>query len=181
MQNGRIYRKGRSWILDYAVKEMRDVKARWAKRSKKLAPVCDEFRTPASVRHLAADHLAPYNARTVRPESTATVEYFIENAYLPHCNANLRPSTYNGYRYLFKWLKPHLGEQRLRDFGPVEAERLLNDFADEKQRAINMMRQVKGFLSGAFRYAVRTGTIRFNPMRETLLPKGKPPEETYAS
>lgn len=37
--------------------------------------------------------------------------------------------------YLFKWLKPHLGEQRLRDFGTVEAERLLNDFADEKLRA----------------------------------------------
>lgn len=181
MQNGRIYRKGRSWILDYAVKEMRDGEPRWAKRSKKLALVSDEFRTKASVRHLAAEHLAPHNARTARPESTDTVEYFLENTYLPHCKVNLRPSTYNGYRYLFKWLKPHLGEQRLRDFGPVEAERLLNDFADEKQRANSLMRHLKGFLSGAFRYAVRTGTIRFNPMRETMLPKNlKPAEETYA-
>ena len=68
MQNGRIYRKGRSWILDYAVKELRDGAPKWAKRSKKLAPVCDEFRTLASVRHLAADHLAPYDAKTVKAE-----------------------------------------------------------------------------------------------------------------
>jgi len=80
-----------------------------------------------------------------------------------------------------KWLKPHLREQRLRDFGTVEAERLFNDFADEKPRAKSQLKHVKGFLSGAFRYAVRMGTIRFYPMRETVLPKNvKPPEETYA-
>jgi integrase len=181
MQQGRIYRKGRAWILDYAVKELRDGVPRWAKRSKKLAPVCEAFRTEASVRHLAAEHLAPYNARQARPESTDTVAFFIENIYLPHCKANLRPSTYNGYKFLFKWLQPHIGDQRLRDFGPVEAERVLNDFAEEKPRANNLMRHVKGFLSGAFRYAVRMGTIRFNPMRETKLPKNvKAAEETHA-
>jgi len=71
----------------------------------------------------------------------------------------------------------------LRDFGTVEGERLLADFASEKRRAQTMLKNVKGFLSGAFRYAVRTGVIRFNPMRETLLPKnGKPMEsrEAYA-
>ena len=46
MQNGRIYRKGQSWILDYAGKELRDGVPTWAKRSKKLAPVCDDYRTP---------------------------------------------------------------------------------------------------------------------------------------
>ena len=180
MQNGRIYKKGPSWILDYAVKELRDGVPRWAKRSKKLAPISDEYRSEASVRHLAAEHLAPHNAKQTRPESTDTIKYFIENIYLPHCKANLRPSTYNGYKYLFNWLKPHLGEQRLRAFGPVEAERLLNDFAEEKQRAKSQLKHVKGFLSGAFRYAVRMGTIPSNPMRETMLPKGKPAEETYA-
>jgi integrase len=180
MQKGRIYRKGGSWILDYNVKEMRDGAPRWAKRSKKLAPVCDEYRTPKSVEHLAADHLAPYNAKQIRPESTDTVSFFLENIYLPHCQG-LRPSTYNGYKYLFNWLRPHIDGQRLRDFGPVEAERLLNDFADEKLRSVNQLKQAKGFMSGAFRYAVRMGTIRFNPMRETMLPKNvKPPEETYA-
>jgi integrase len=181
MQKGRIYRKGHAWILDYNVKLMVNGKPKWTKQSKKLAPVNEEYRTPGSVQHLAADILAPYNARTARPESTDTVAAFIQNAYLPHCQANLRPSTYHCYKFVFKWLKPHLGEARLRDFGPVEGERVLNDFAAEKQRANSMLKNVKGFLSGAFRYAVRTGTIRFNPMRETMLPKnGKPMAETYA-
>ena len=40
---------------------------------------------------------------------------------------------------------------------------------------------MKGFLSGAFRYAVRTGVIRFNPMREVLLPRnGRPMQDTHA-
>jgi integrase len=181
MQNGRIYRKGPSWILDYNVKEMREGFATWVRRSKRLAPVSDEFRTPASVRHLAAEHLAPQNAKTTRPESTDTVAHFIEFNYLMQCRANLRPSTAAGYAYLFKMLKPHLGVARLRDFGPVDGERVLTDFAAEKRRAQTMLKNVKGFLSGAFRYAVRTGTIRFNPMRETMLPKnGKPMADTYA-
>jgi integrase len=181
VQKGRIYRKGHSWILDYAVKELRDGKPKWANRSKRLAPVCDDYRTPASVRHLAADHLAPQNAQMTRPESTDTVTGFIENKYLLHCKLNLRPSTHAGYKFLFKMLKPHLGDERLRDFGPVEGERVLADFAAEKQRANTMLKNVKGFLSGAFRYAVRTGAIRFNPMRETVLPRGgKPMAETDA-
>jgi hypothetical protein len=57
MQKGRICRKGQSWVLDYAVKELRDGVPTWAKRSKELASVCDEYRRAASVRHLAADHL----------------------------------------------------------------------------------------------------------------------------
>ena len=40
---------------------------------------------------------------------------------------------------------------------------------------------MKGFLSGTFRYAVRIGVIRFNPMREVMLPRtGKPTKETHA-
>lgn len=161
--------------------ELRDGVPRWAKRSKKLAPFCDDYRTPASVKHLAAEHLAPQNARQTKPESTDTVEHFIQNTYLPHCKATLRASTHAGYTFLFKHLKPHLGDKRLRDFEPVEGERLLNDFAAKRQRANTMLKNVKGFLSVTFRYAVRTGTIRFNPMRESMLPKnGKPMAETYA-
>ena len=182
MQNGRIYRKGSAWILSYAVKAQEpDGKITWARRSKRLAPYGDEYRTEASVRHLASEILAPINAKTARPESTDTVENFIENAYLPYCKATLKPSTHAGYTFLVKMLKPHIGDELLRDFGTVEGERLLADFANEKRRAQTMLKNVKGFLSGAFRYAVRTGVIKFNPMRETLLPKnGKPMAEGRA-
>lgn len=182
MQNGRIYRKGKSWILDYWSKVQEpDGKTRWAKRSKKIAPFCDKYRSEASVRHLAQDILAPHNARTARPESTDTVTHFIEHVYLPHCKASLKPSTHFGYKFLFKMVKPHLGTVPIRNFGPVEGERLLADFAAEKPRANTVLKNMKGFLSGAFRYAVRTGVIRFNPMRETMLPRnGKPMESGRA-
>jgi integrase len=101
--------------------------------------------------------------------------------YLPYCQATLRPATHAGYKFLFKMLEPHLGEYLLRDFGAVEGEKALTDFAAEKHRAQTMLKNVKGFLSGAFRYAVRTGVIQHNPMRETMLPKnGKPMESGRA-
>jgi integrase len=179
MQRGRIYKKGKSWILSYVVKAQKpDGSVEWAFRSKKLAPYGGDYRTPASVQHLAQEILAPINTRTARPESTDTVEHFLEHVYLPYCKQNLRPSTHAGYQFLFKMLKPHIGNQRLRDFGAVEGERLLNDFAAEKPRAQTMLKNVKGFLSGAFRYAVRTGVLRFNPMRETMLPKNGEPMES---
>lgn len=182
MQRGTIFRKGKSWVLRYATRVHKpDGTVAWAYRSKKLVPYSNEFRTPASVRHLAQEILAPLNTKTARPESTDTVLHFLEDTYLPYCQANLRPSTHAGYTFLLKMLKPHLAKYRLRDFGTVEGERLLSDFASEKRRAQTMLKNVKGFLSGAFRYAVRTGVIRFNPMRETLLPKsGKPMESRRA-
>jgi integrase len=180
MQQGRIFRKGHSWFLGYNVKEDRDGTVKWVSRVRKLAPCHDEYRTVASVRHLAQDILGPLNSKQARPERTQTVADFISLVYLPQCKANLRPSTYAGNGHLFKLIKPHLNA-RLRDFGPVEGEQVLRAFAAEKRRANTQLKNMKGFLSGTFRYAVRTGVIRFNPMRETMLPKnGKPMGSTHA-
>jgi integrase len=182
MQTGRIERKGQSWILRYGVKVLGpDGQVVWAKRAKKLAPVCDDYRSEASVRHLAAEILAPLNAKTAKPEITDTVQHFFENTYLPYCKSVHKPSTYNGYKFLLEQLKPHLGAYRVRDFGTVEAEKLLNDYAQAKNRAHNTLKNVRGFLSGGLRYAVRVGVIKFNPIRETVLPRnGKPMANTRA-
>ena len=86
MQKGRIERKGHAWILRYGVRVHKpDGSVAWAKRSKKLAPVCDDYRSEASVRHLAQEILGPLNTKTARPESTDTVLLFFENVYLPYC------------------------------------------------------------------------------------------------
>jgi integrase len=172
MQNGVIVKKNGAWWCYYNVREQRDGKVTWAKRAKRLAPASGEYRTEASVRHLAAEVLAPLNTRQARPEPTQTVATFIENVYLPHVKATLRPSTHFGYQFLFRMLKPHLGDLRLRDFGAVEGEQVLADFAAEKRRAQTMLKNAKGFLSGAFRFAVRSGVLKANPMRETITPKG---------
>jgi integrase len=167
-----IERKGPSWIVRYGVKVYRGDRIVWVRRSKKLAPVCDEFRTAASVAHLAQEIVAPLNSKLARPESTNTVLHFLENVYLPYCEANVKPSTYAGYKFILKTLKPHLGNYLLRNFGTVEGEQLLNSFARQQPRAQTVLKNTKGFLSGGFRYAVRTGVLSTNPMRETLLPRG---------
>ncbi|HET6178688.1 MAG TPA: tyrosine-type recombinase/integrase [Candidatus Sulfotelmatobacter sp.] len=181
MQRGRIYRKGKAWLLAYNVRELRDGELVWVSRKKKLAPFGNEYRTPASVRHLAEEILSPLNTRQARPEPTQTVADFISTAYLSHCETNLRPSTAFGYEHLFKLIKPHLGSKRLRGFGAIDGERVLAAFASEKPRAHTQIKNAKNFLSGAFRYGVRTGVLRFNPMREVMLPRnGKPMDNTHA-
>jgi hypothetical protein len=73
-----------------------------------------QYKDKEIVQPLANLVLAPINAREVRPESTDTLSNFIEHAYLPACELELRPSTVGGYKVLFDLLKPYLGEIELR-------------------------------------------------------------------
>jgi integrase len=174
MQTGQIFRKGRSWFLGYNVKEARNGVEKWTRKVKKLAPFCDKYRTEGSVRHLAADILAPINSQRVRAEPTQTVVDFIENVYLPHARAELRPSTVHGYEELYAKVKPHLGDVELREFDVPTADRVLRDVF-EKKYAHTTHRNIRNLLSAAFRYAIRTGAIRHgNPIRDAVVPKGKP-------
>src|SRR2546426_579812 len=72
MQDGLIYKKSGSWLLQYRRDEIVNGKVVRKRVAKKLAPVCDEYRSKASVKHLAQDILAPINARRARPESAQT-------------------------------------------------------------------------------------------------------------
>lgn len=180
MQNGTICRHGKQWLFKWY--EMLTEKGKPVKKrmAKKLAPVCREFPTADSVRHLTFEILAPINGLTVRPQSVDTVEHFLEQIYLPHCQATLRPSTCGGYRDMFKLVQPHLNGMRLRDFRTSDADKLLKAVADAKSRAHTTLRNVKSFLSGAFRYAKRTDAIAENPARDAAIPRGKPMGKTHA-
>jgi integrase len=179
MQRGRIERRGKRWLLRYreTVIENGHTKTRQAAKTIARYP---EYRTAASVQHLAQDILGPINARTTRPVSTDTVEHFIEKIYLPYCKATLRPSTYNSYDAYFRMVKPHLTGTRLRDFRTSDADRLLKAVAAEKPRAHTSLRNTKNFLSSAFRYAKRTDAIPENPVRDAVIPRGLPAGKTHA-
>jgi integrase len=180
MQRGVIYRDRRTWMLKWNAKETKDGKVRWVKRCKRLAPVCDDYRTEASVRPLADELLAPFNIGTARPQATNTVERFLEHVYLPHCKAELAASTYSGYKAIFNRVKAHLHGIRLREFAAYDANRLLKDSA-QKNATTTTLRNTKAFLTGAFSYAVRTGVMVTNPMREAKSPKGTEGAETHAT
>src|SRR5207245_1117808 len=81
----------------------------------------------------------------------------------------------------FRIVKPHLNGIRLREVRTPDVDGWLRKVAEEKQRAHTTHKHLKSFLSGAFRYARRTGAIdSANPVRDCEIPRGKPAGETHA-
>jgi integrase len=148
--------------------------------AKKLATFSREYRTEESVRPLADVILAPINAKTVRPSSTQTVGDFLEHVYLPHVKATKRPSTYKSYLLSFRSAKQHLDGHELREFRTSHVDKLMAAVAAEKLRAHTSHRNLKSFFSGAFRFAKRTDLIAENPVRDSIVPRGKPATDTHA-
>jgi len=110
-----------------------------------------------------------------------TLLRFIEDRYLPFVEEHQRISTFRGYRNMWRrYLKPRC-DIMLREFRTVDGERILESIAKEHKLTSTTLAHIKAFLSGIFRYAKRQGVINSeNPMRDVVLPKGKPAGETYA-
>ena len=179
MQRGHIYRVGSCWLLRYRETVLVGGKPVVRQVAKKLATYSDKYRTEASVRPLAEETLASINAGTARPTSTDTVEAFLKT-YLAHCEATLRPSTAKTYSDFYKLVKPHLSGITMREFRTSDADKILRAVAQSKPRAHTTLMNVKNFLSGAFRYAVRTDAVDRNPVREAVVPEGRPAGKTHA-
>ena len=181
MQSGQIKRVGKCWLLRYW-ESVKDESGQVVRRRKavKLATYSDQYRTEASVRPLAQDHLAPQNAKTARAESTDTVKHFLEHVYLPWAKVNKRPSTYKGYSQMVGLALPHLGSVTIRDFHTPEANQLIKDATSDKQRAHTTHRNLKAVLSAAFTFAKRTGAVAENPIRDIEIPRGKKAGDTHA-
>lgn len=70
---------------------------------------------------------------------------------------------------------------RPSEFRTVDGERILDSIAKEHELTSTTLAHIKAFLSGIFRFAKRQGVINSeNPMRDVVLPKGKPAGETHA-
>jgi len=174
MQTGYIYKNGNYWTLRYYEDVLQDGQTVRKQRARKLAPIGEQYPNKTSVRPLADAFLAPLNGRRRRPESSQRVVDFLEHTYLPHCRETLRPSSVKGYTDMFKLVRKHLGDYALHDFGTPEAEAVIHAVAAEKQRAHTTHRNLKSFLSGAFKHAKRHGAVNENPIRDCEVPRGKP-------
>lgn len=174
MQDGQLKRVGNCWLLRYYEEVLENGKPVKRRVARKIATYGDGYRTKADVAPLVKKFLAPINARLARPQSSDTVKEYIENVYLPVCQTKLRPSTCSGYKDCFRLLKDHLGDIRLCDFRTADADKVLRDATADKQRAHTTHRNLKSFLSGAFRHAKRTGAVTDNPVRDAEIPRGKP-------
>jgi integrase len=180
MQRGNIRRVGNCWLLRYYEPVLENGRIVKRPKAQKLATYGPEYHTEASVRPLADLILAPINARTGAPQSSQKVADFLEYVYLEHCKETLKPSTSHGYAILLKLVKPHLGELQLRKTRTSDIDRVIKSIATSKPLAHTTLRNIKTFLSGAFRYAKRTDLIVDNPVRDSVTPKGKPKGPTHA-
>jgi integrase len=179
MQRGSIEKRGNCWLLKYYEPVLIDGTVVKKQKAKKIATVSEKYYTKESVQHFADAILAPINAHT-QPESAQTVEAFLEYVYLQHVKETKKPTTIKSYEEMFRLVKPFLGDLQMRAVRTSDIDRLMKAVANEKQRAHTTHRNLKSFLSGGFRYAKRTDVIRENPVRDSVVPRGKPRGETKA-
>jgi hypothetical protein len=181
-QEGYLYRKGSLWLLRYYDSEFAaDGSVRRVQKTKKLAAVGLECPHKTAARHLAREFLESINLARNTPESVMTLIRFTKDRYLPFIEEHKRISTFRGYRNMWRrYLEPRC-DIRLREFRTVDGERILDSIAKEHKLTCTTLAHIKAFLSGIFRFAKRQGVINSeNPMRDVVLPKGKPAGETHA-
>jgi integrase len=181
-QEGYLYRKGSLWLLRYYDSEFDgNGPVRRVQKTKKLANVGLECPNKTTARDLAREFLGSINLARKTPESAMTLLRFAEDRYLPFVEAHKRISTFRGYRNMWRrYLKPRC-DIMLREFRTVDCECILESVAKEHKLTSTTLAHIKAFLSGIFRFAKRQGVINSeNPVRDVVLPKGKPPGETHA-
>jgi len=181
-QQGYVFRKGSVWYLRYYDHVLgADDQPTVQQKCRKLADATGQYRTKQAARELASEFLRPFNDGTTTPDSSMTLEQFVESCYLPHVKEHKRLSTHKGYSNM--WTK-HLKSRaaiRLRDIRTVEAENLMKDVARGGTLSKLSLAHIRSFLSGAFRFARRQGVLRTeNPIRDVVLPKARAAVETYA-
>lgn len=181
-QRGYVFRKGNAWYVRYReCVRGQSGRVEPVQRCHRLGVAVGEYRSKASAKRLAEEFLKPFNDGTYQPENASTLGRFIEGKYLPFIERQKRPSTYHGYRKMWKrYLEPR-SAVALRDFKTMDCEGLLSDIAREHDVSRTTLAHVKNMLSGVFRYAARIGVLNTpNPVRDVCLPQARNSGETYA-
>lgn len=170
MQKGSIIRVGNCWMLRYYEPVIENGTIRKQQKTRKLDATNEK-----SARIAADVILAPINAQSAPAESRQKLGTFLEYVFLPHCKETLRPSTYQSYSVMWKLLAPHIADSlELRSARTSDIDTLLKSATGDKPRAHTTHRNLKNFLSSAFRLAIRRDLISSNPVRDAIIPRGKP-------
>lgn len=144
--------------------------------AKQLGSVDDM--TKKEARAEAKNFLAKINQPTLTPETAVTFTAFVESVYLPHAEGRMRPSTYRGYKVLWREVKPFCEGLWTREVRTRHMQAILESMAKTNRFNVNSLKHIKSFLSGIFRLADQQGYYEgANPVRETSLPQVRPADE----
>ncbi len=183
LQKGSIRISGHWWYL----KVNENVVVNGEKKRKstyyKLGPT-DQYRPssnnepPPAIRAIAAEKLAPINAGKREGFSADSWLTYLENYIKTGTGANGRPVrkiTVKSYRRDLNMIRELLPNIQLRNVRTPDINRLFKALiaADgDDLRATSSYRNVRNFLSGAFRAAVGEGLIEYNPVRDAMVLRG---------
>ena len=185
MQKGQIKLVGNCWLLRYYERVVEN--GRVVKRQKttklNINPAAKSEKAQWDAARAAADLiLAPINAQTAKPESRQGLSEFLQHVYLPHVKETKRPSTHTAYQSMWVLAKDHINGLELRAARTSDIDDLLKAATGDRARAHTTHRNLRNFLSGAFRFAIRRNMVTSNPVRDAEIPRGLParPKAAYS-
>jgi integrase len=185
-QRGYVFRKGDSWFVRYRDRFVENGTTVSRQVCRRLGPVAEEHarlkRPPETVLLEAEILLAPLNNAT-DPATNVLLRDFATNVWLPHIKNRHTASTVHSHRYYWEHvLAPRLGKTLLRDFSTPAAQKLLDEICRQNPATKKAtLHKLKCILSAIFKLSIQQGFRPGpNPIRETSLPRGAEPDETFA-
>jgi integrase len=183
MQKGSIRISGKWWYLKVRENVTKDGRSNRKIMYHKLAPV-SQYRPssngepPAAVRAMADEKLAPINAGKREGLSADSFKSFLESHLQGGLGADGRPVrkvTLKSYRRDYKVIADLIPDIQLRNVRTPDVNKLFKALIakdGDDVRATSAYRNVRNFLSGAFRAAVGDGLADFNPVRDAMVMSG---------
>jgi integrase len=190
MQKGSIRISGKWWYLKVRENVIENGQSVRKPMYHKLAPV-DQFRPssngepPTAIRAMADEKLAPINSGKREGLSADSWKAYLESYLASGLGTDGRPVrkvTLKSYRRDYKIIEDLIPDIQLRNVRTPDMNKLFKALiaADgDDMRATSSYRNVRNFLSGAFRAAVGEGLVDFNPVRDAMVVSGND-ADTYA-
>ena len=129
----------------------------------------------------ALDHEAEMRTKLINPgfepikaaDAKQTVKEYLENWVEIHGKANLRPSTFSGYKcHIKNHIVPYIGNAPLKKVTPAMIDNMLKQLSD-KGLSVSTCRYAQRILGVAFEAARKYHYIESNPARDILTKFGK--------
>ena len=181
-QDGCLYADHAAWYVRYRVQvRQEDGSIKFKQRAKMLGRL-EHYPRESDIRPLKVEFMQRLNAGKFTPESSMTLNEFVEDIYLPYID-ELRASTRKGYREIWSnHISDRVGQIRLREFRTVDASRMLKAIAEDHDLSKTTLQHIKSVLSGVFSHAKNEGAFDgVNPVQDARIPRNaRESRETFA-